>query len=200
MSGVNDREPGAVVVAFANSGCSDSGCSADWSDLRGVLHSLVEAGAIDRETEQRLLKAYGDAPEGRRAVERITRFRTVVHRALATLSDGNDLPADVLDEINAALDACGCVRKLVRDGDGYRLTTLFEVNKPEDVLMPLADSLVQIVTTVQPGRVKQCREPRCSCYFVDTSKNRTRAWCSMERCGNRQKVANYYRRGKERAQ
>ncbi|MDQ2680100.1 MAG: CGNR zinc finger domain-containing protein [Candidatus Eremiobacteraeota bacterium] len=32
-------------------------------------------------------------------------------------------------------------------------------------------------------------------FFVDTSKNRTRAWC-MKACGNRAKAAAHYRRSK----
>jgi hypothetical protein len=38
---------------------------------------------------------------------------------------------------------------------------------------------------------------RCSLLFVDTSRSGRRRWCSMERCGNRAKVAAHRRRRKE---
>ena len=189
---------GGVALSFANSGCPDAACSSDWSDLTTTLEALRAAGVIDAETERRLLQGYSNTPEGQTAVTEILRFRTIVSDALEAILNGRAVPAELLEAINTELNHCGCVRRLVPDADGYRVTTLFEINKPQDVLMPIAHSLAQILTDVPRERLKQCREARCSCYFIDTSKNKTRAWCSMQRCGNRQKVANYYRRERAR--
>ena len=38
----------------------------------------------------------------------------------------------------------------------------------------------------------------CSAYFLDDSRGRRRRWCSMERCGNRAKVAGYRARRTKR--
>jgi predicted RNA-binding Zn ribbon-like protein len=43
-------------------------------------------------------------------------------------------------------------------------------------------------------RVKACRADDCRFAFLDTAKNRSRAWCSMQSCGNRAKVAAYRER------
>lgn len=40
-------------------------------------------------------------------------------------------------------------------------------------------------------RLKVCQESTCRAAFVDTSKNRSRAWCSMQVCGNRRKTRTY---------
>jgi predicted RNA-binding Zn ribbon-like protein len=45
-----------------------------------------------------------------------------------------------------------------------------------------------------PDRVRECADPSCPVLFVDTSRNRSRRWCSMEGCGARAKAATYYRR------
>lgn len=37
--------------------------------------------------------------------------------------------------------------------------------------------------------VRRCEG--CDAYFIDDSRGRRRRWCSMERCGNRAKVAGY---------
>lgn len=36
----------------------------------------------------------------------------------------------------------------------------------------------------------------CGTYFIDDSRGRRRRWCSMDRCGNRAKVASYRARRK----
>ncbi len=43
-------------------------------------------------------------------------------------------------------------------------------------------------------RLKACRADDCRFAFLDTAKNRSRAWCSMQSCGNRAKVAAYRER------
>ncbi len=40
-------------------------------------------------------------------------------------------------------------------------------------------------------RLKLCAANDCLLAFYDTSKNRSRHWCSMGVCGNRQKTRNY---------
>ncbi len=45
-----------------------------------------------------------------------------------------------------------------------------------------------------PGRVRECADPACPVVYVDTSRNGSRRWCSMEGCGARAKASTYYRR------
>jgi predicted RNA-binding Zn ribbon-like protein len=41
------------------------------------------------------------------------------------------------------------------------------------------------------SRIKACRSDDCRWAFVDDSRNRSRAWCSMAVCGNRAKARAY---------
>ena len=43
-------------------------------------------------------------------------------------------------------------------------------------------------------RLKACRAEDCRWAFLDNAKNRSRAWCSMQSCGNRAKVQAYRER------
>lgn len=43
-------------------------------------------------------------------------------------------------------------------------------------------------------RLKVCAEDTCRWAFYDSSKNRSRTWCSMASCGNRAKSRTYRRR------
>jgi hypothetical protein len=57
--------------------------------------------------------------------------------------------------------------------------------------------LVEVYDEMVDGiweRMKACRADDCRWAFLDTSKNRSRAWCSMDSCGNRAKVHAYRRR------
>jgi predicted RNA-binding Zn ribbon-like protein len=40
-------------------------------------------------------------------------------------------------------------------------------------------------------RLKVCQATSCRWAFLDTSKNRSRTWCSMRMCGNRTKTRAY---------
>lgn len=46
------------------------------------------------------------------------------------------------------------------------------------------------------GRLKLCRAQDCLLAFYDASKNRSRHWCSMSECGNRQKTRAYRARAR----
>lgn len=43
-------------------------------------------------------------------------------------------------------------------------------------------------------RLRECHADDCSLLFVDTSRPGSRRWCSMQRCGNRNKVKSYRNR------
>jgi predicted RNA-binding Zn ribbon-like protein len=57
--------------------------------------------------------------------------------------------------------------------------------------------LAEVTAAMADGtweRLKACRADDCRYAYLDTAKNRSRAWCSMQSCGNRAKVAAYRER------
>jgi predicted RNA-binding Zn ribbon-like protein len=58
------------------------------------------------------------------------------------------------------------------------------------ILVEVYDEMVDGVW----ARMKACKADDCRWAFLDTSKNKTRAWCSMDSCGNRAKVHAYRQR------
>ena len=199
VDGVNLVSPPSssetLAAAFASTACADAGCALNFRDISSLLDGFVDLGVIDARTADRIRKV--DAAEGNAATAAILRFREIVRGALEALRLGKPVPGDILEAISSEVSKCGCRREVVRDGHGYRTRVSFEIERPIDLLMPLANAIAETLVSVDPTRVKQCREPRCTCYFIDTSKNRTRTWCSMERCGNRSKVAAYYTRSRK---
>jgi predicted RNA-binding Zn ribbon-like protein len=57
----------------------------------------------------------------------------------------------------------------------------------------------QLVTSPALARLRQCANRECGWLFLDTTKNNSRRWCSMEECGSRDKARRYYRRSRRRA-
>lgn len=46
----------------------------------------------------------------------------------------------------------------------------------------------------RPDRIRKCANPACVLWYLDTTKNGGRRWCSMEMCGNRAKVKRFHQR------
>ncbi|MFA1539338.1 CGNR zinc finger domain-containing protein [Actinomadura monticuli] len=63
-------------------------------------------------------------------------------------------------------------------------------------LARLAAAIMDSVAAGTWPRLKVCQEDTCRWAFLDTSKNRSRAWCSMSVCGNRTKTRAYRARRK----
>ncbi|MEW2352699.1 CGNR zinc finger domain-containing protein [Spirillospora sp. NPDC029432] len=58
-------------------------------------------------------------------------------------------------------------------------------------LARIAAAVMDAVADGTWPRLKVCQESTCLWAFLDTSKNRSRAWCSMRVCGNRTKTRTY---------
>ena len=91
-------------------------------------------------------------------------------------------------------------KTLEEAGRKARLGVRFENGRP--VLAPEGDgargAIGRIVATVAElaptdewRRLKACRDEHCRVAFYDKSRNRSRAWCSMEVCGNREKARSF---------
>jgi predicted RNA-binding Zn ribbon-like protein len=83
---------------------------------------------------------------------------------------------------------------------GYPLVVSLRTGTPE--LEPAGSGaqagLARIVAAVAGSqadgtwqRLKVCAEATCQWAFLDTSRNQSRAWCSMQVCGNRAKTRAY---------
>ncbi|GAB3446835.1 CGNR zinc finger domain-containing protein [Actinophytocola sediminis] len=59
----------------------------------------------------------------------------------------------------------------------------------DQVLGAAAADAIEVLADAPRGRLRQCAATNCRLVFVDTSRPGNRRWCSMQRCGNRAKVA-----------
>jgi predicted RNA-binding Zn ribbon-like protein len=70
---------------------------------------------------------------------------------------------------------------------------------PEEILAPVAEAAADLLAMADFTLVKRCEDDTCVLWFADRTKSHHRRWCSMGICGNRQKVAAYRRRLRDRA-
>ncbi len=58
----------------------------------------------------------------------------------------------------------------------------------------LAAIVADAAGTDEWSRLKACRRHSCLWAFYDHARNKSRAWCSMEVCGNREKARSFRQR------
>jgi predicted RNA-binding Zn ribbon-like protein len=129
-------------------------------------------------------------------VRQLQELRAALARVIgAIISSGAPPPADLDVIANQASRAAG-VSKL-QHADGKIMRTINVDDAGLNVVgWRLADAAVTLLTSDAMGVVKSC--PRCGWFFLDTSKNRSRRWCSMQMCGSTTKSQRYYYRQKRR--
>jgi predicted RNA-binding Zn ribbon-like protein len=59
------------------------------------------------------------------------------------------------------------------------------------VLGAAARSAIEVIDSAYAHRLRECEGEDCSLLFFDASRPGNRRWCSMQRCGNRNKVQAY---------
>jgi len=162
----------------------------DWALRSGIL-SVAEANPMLREAAAHPARAAA-------TLDRARSLRAVVHQALASLARGNAPPASALGALNGFLpDALGHLAvDSTGDGCGCSWTWRHDGVDLDRMLWPIVWSTLGLLTSDQSRLVRQCGNQRCGWTFVDTSRNRTRKWCTMRDCGNRAKARRHYERRK----
>lgn len=64
----------------------------------------------------------------------------------------------------------------------------------DDAVGAVYAAAVRLAVSGEWPRIKICPASDCRWAFYDQSRNRSRSWCSMQVCGNRQKARQFRRR------
>ena len=84
--------------------------------------------------------------------------------------------------------------------EGDRVTWEWEAIDEDDPasldrpLWPVVHDAVELLTHGDTSRLRECAAHDCGWLFLDTTRNRSRRWCSMQTCGNRAKVSHFRER------
>lgn len=164
--------------------------------LDDCLYWCEKAGMISAHRRRRLASKAG------RPGERLAEFkalRELLHRIFDRISQG-EAPGKADIQRFAEYAAAARARQQLRFEDGR---AHWHSPVPDNPDLGLADPIVldaeALLTGDRLDRVKRC-EPDAGCgwLFLDTSKNRSRRWCSMETCGSAHKARAWYHRHRQK--
>lgn len=110
-------------------------------------------------------------------------LRALVDGVFRPLANDQEPPRGALSELAARAGAALERARLDRTGD--RFAPVWE----DDPLSALAVSALDLLRSGPLDRLKACEG--CPWLFLDTSRNHSRRWCSMDDCGARVKMRRY---------
>lgn len=123
----------------------------------------------------------------------LRRLRALIRRLVEAVAAGEE-PADAdLAALNAALGA-PARRRLLPDGNGYRLALAPLESGWGWILAEIAASAAELLAGGQLRRLKLCPNAGCRWAFYDQTNANTRRWCNDLACGNRDKVRRFRER------
>ncbi|MFW6691786.1 CGNR zinc finger domain-containing protein [Streptomyces sp. MAR4 CNX-425] len=126
-------------------------------------------------------------------------LRESIHLAATAAAAGEALPAAAVRVINDRSAEGRAAAVLTPEGKReWRLGAAPDaVSDVADALGVIAADAVAVVSGARDGRLALCASPTCRAAFFDTSRSRSRRWCEMNTCGNREKKARFHagRRG-----
>lgn len=185
---------GHPCVDFVNTEIIAHGVRVDLlADFQHLGWWLVESGLLAQAEFATLAKI--THTEGQAALlAQVRDLRAEIRAMVAQIVAGEAIAQPTLDRLNRWLQARPGYVQLQQAGPAYQRTVVYPSVEPAHLLAIVAASAADLLATVDFTLIKACNNPDCIRYFVDTTKNHSRRWCSMDGCGNRLKVAAYYDR------
>ena len=192
---------GALCLDFINT--RDERPTAQPKELLTSYADLLswarQAGAATRSQGEALEK--GAARRPRAALAALERARSVRENLFSLFSNaaaGRRLSGKGLQSLDEPLAAALARQRLAPGTEGGAEWTWSEGPDLDRVLWPVLRSAADLLTSGDLARVRECAADPCAWLFVDRSKNRSRRWCDMAVCGNRDKVRRHRRRQRRR--
>jgi predicted RNA-binding Zn ribbon-like protein len=192
-----DLDAGALALDFANTldGRLDPTPQEGLTSYGKLAAFAYQAGAASRETAERLIDLAGRRPlDASATLAKAIALRETIFRAMAEIAAGREPDPEDLAALNAALAEALPHGRVVPAAEGFTWCWEESPGALEQLLWPIAHSAMEILTGGELGRLRECAADDCGWLFIDTTRNRSRVWCSMKSCGNRAKVARYRER------
>ena len=183
----------ARVLAFVN--------TLSGRPTAGPVERLVSYDALlDWAREQHLLPAAAAerlAGEARRhpqqasaVLGRAKTFREALNGLMTAIDIGQKPAPAVLTTISDALAAAYANARLVPHDSALQWVASAD-DDLERVVWEIGRAAGRLVVSPRLGRIRACAAADCGWWFLDDTKNRSRRWCDMKICGNREKLRRF---------
>ncbi|WP_158555940.1 CGNR zinc finger domain-containing protein [Peribacillus glennii] len=188
----------SLCLDFANTvGWHASSEPQEWiSDYGQLAKWSVHAGVITEEKKNELLiQSIQFADEANQVYTEAIELREAIYRIFKDEIYKGEINREDLAVLNRWIKRSFSYLEIIKPSASYRLS--FNGTKELDqMIWPIVQSAMDLLTSEDKKRVKQCEGGTCGWLFLDTSRNKSRRWCSMEDCGNRAKAKRHYNRKK----
>jgi predicted RNA-binding Zn ribbon-like protein len=159
------------------------------TDYGALVDFVVAAKLVLPEDAAFARRTWGRTEPARASVERACALRELLRKFVTSIASGAPVSPQLLAKLNASLrDEAGAYTELCATERGFEQRLRLRREEPDDILAPILQAVAAFLATADLTLVRKCEDPTCVLFFLDTSKNHRRRWCSMELCGNRNKV------------
>ena len=164
-----------------------------FTDLLRWSHHV---GLLQEELVQCLRKQARERPiEATTRYEQALALREAIYRIFSASAREMRPAPDDLAYLSTTYAIALTPARIVPSPGGFAWAWSDEENGLDCLLWLLAKSAVELLTSSDMHQVKECPGNKgCGWLFLDTSKNSSRHWCSMEGCGSRAKRQRQYGR------
>jgi predicted RNA-binding Zn ribbon-like protein len=154
----------------------------------------------EEEAQQLLAEAQQRPDEAAETLAAAISLREALFRIFRAALEGK-LPASAdLAIFNDARADALAYSQIIATADGFAWRWLATGQNLGWMLWPVVRSAEDLLLSPDLKLVKECPGPDCGWFFLDTSKNHTRRWCTMDSCGNRAKFRRHYQRKRQHQQ
>ena len=159
-----------------------------------MVHWLRYQEYVDPGTEALMLSEPDESRDD--ILKRVQVFRGELRRIASLLSSGRPLNPSHIEPINRELREESSFTNIALINSNVKKSQHSHHTQSSDPVLLFAQYAVELLTAKDISFVKKCMNPDCTMYFYDISKNSSRRWCCMKKCGNRMKAALYYKKTK----
>ena len=128
-----------------------------------------------------------------KALQELKDFRSLLKKSFNIYLDKKKIPNELIERINKILKDNNVFLQ-INQKEKVSLNFSFQKNLNNILLVLIVIECAKFLSSEEFKYIKRCHNHACSLFFLDTSKNHKRKWCSMETCGNRSKVRNFAQR------
>jgi predicted RNA-binding Zn ribbon-like protein len=125
---------------------------------------------------------------------RAKEFREALNSLAAAIDGGRQPAPAALETIGESLAVAYANARLVPHGGMLQWVASAEEDLNR-VVWEIARAAGRLVVSPRLARVRACAAGDCGWWFVDDTKNRSRRWCDMKLCGNREKLRRFRAKG-----
>ena len=157
-------------------------------------------GLLNEQDLQRLMREAGRREdEAAKVLERAVALREAGYRICRSIMGKRQPRPSDLDLLNREVAIARCHERLAAASDGFVWEWMGNTSELDRMLWPVAGSAAELLTTGDLTRVHACGGQDCGWLFEDSSRNRSRQWCTMQDCGNLSKVRRFRTRLRDAA-